>query len=122
MELVTEHRDVSNSHVTHTVTVMSLPQNKQRDDTESRRHQEDEAGVPGHRSSIHAVENSHRHTVGEILKEGKTGKQGPCKNRKKSILLLDKLRMILVAKFHFTLHPEVFFFQIHWAGLHLCGL
>lgn len=81
----------------HTANVTSLPQNKQRDDTESCRHQEDEAGVPGHRSSIHAVENSHRHTVGEILKEGKTGEQGPCRNRKKEILLLDKLRMIFVA-------------------------
>lgn len=98
----------------HTVDVTSLPQNKQRDDTESCRHQEDEAGVPGHRSSIHAVENSHRQTAGEILKEGKTGEQGPCRSRKEtSILLLDKLRMIFVPKFHFTLRLEVLFLQIH---------
>lgn len=70
------------SHVIHTANMMSLPQNKQRHDTESCRHQEDEAGVPGHCCSIHAVKNSHWHTVGEILKEGKTGKQGPCRNRK----------------------------------------
>lgn len=66
----------------HTANVRSLPQNNQRDDTESCRHQKDEARVPGHCSSIHAVENSHRHTVGEIFKEGKTGEQGPYETEK----------------------------------------
>lgn len=55
----TSFKHATYSHVMHAVNVTSLPQDKQGDETESCRHQEDEAGVPGHRSSVHAVENGH---------------------------------------------------------------
>lgn len=46
-------------------------------------------------------------------KKERQANRAPAETEKKSILLLDKLRMIFDTKFHFTLRLEVFFFQIH---------